>query len=124
MRLPPMPASVAWMYNFWGGLISPPSFGKVVLARMTSTRTSYMRPLAALVALVAAMAALGLALTSSPAHAAGSCSTTADTTTCTFDTSGTSTWTVPAGVTQATFDVFGAQGGSESFALDAGGRGG
>jgi hypothetical protein len=71
-----------------------------------------MRPLVALAALVAAMAALLIAYGASPVHAAGSCSTTAaGTTTCTFDTPGTSTWDVPEGVTQAAFDVFGAQGG-------------
>jgi len=34
------------------------------------------------------------------------------------------TWTVPAGVNQATFDVYGAQGGSGYVALDAAGKGG
>jgi hypothetical protein len=84
-------------------------------------------PLAALVAFVAAMAALPLLLAynASPAHAADTCTATiSDTTTCTFDTPGTSAWTVPAGVTQATFDVFGAQGGSEPTRNRAGGTGG
>ena len=80
-----------------------------------ATKTSHLvRPLVALVALVAAMAALLIASSASPVHAAGSCTTTAGTTTCTFAYTGAAqSWTVPTGVTQATFDVFGAQGGSE-----------
>lgn len=43
---------------------------------------------------------------------------------CTFDYTGAAqSWTVPEGVTQATFDVFGAQGGSEPLG-QAGGLGG
>jgi hypothetical protein len=46
------------------------------------------------------------------------CTTTAGATTCVFAYTGAAqTWTVPAGVTSATFDVFGAQGGD-------GGKGG
>jgi hypothetical protein len=80
-----------------------------------ATKTSHLvRPLVALIALVAAMAALLLAYSASPAHAAGSCTTTSGTTTCIFAYTGAAqSWTVPKGVTQATFDVFGAQGGSE-----------
>ena len=65
-----------------------------------ATKTSYLvRPLVALVALVAAMAALLLlAYGASPAHAAGSCSTTAGTTTCTFSPTGSEdTFVVPEG---------------------------
>ena len=51
---------------------------------------------------------------SAPATAAPSCTGTV-TVTCTFSYTGASqTWTVPPGVTQATFDVFGAQGGNGS----------
>jgi hypothetical protein len=39
-------------------------------------------------------------------------------------TGGAQTWTVPAGVTEATFDVYGAQGGSGYVAFDAAGKGG
>ncbi len=43
------------------------------------------------------------------------CTSTGTTTTCTLSYTGSAqTWTVPAGVTQATFDAFGAQGGRGS----------
>ena len=52
-----------------------------------------------MVALVAAMAALLLVYGASPIHAAGSCTTTAGTTTCAFGPTGTEdTFVVPAGV--------------------------
>ena len=52
-----------------------------------------------MVALVAAMAALLLVYGASPTHAAGSCSTTSGTTTCTFGPTGAEdTFVVPAGV--------------------------
>jgi len=41
----------------------------------------------------------------------GASNRTIEATSQTFDSPGTFTWTAPAGVTQATFDVFGAQGG-------------
>lgn len=47
-----------------------------------------------------------------PAQAAPICTTSGTTVTCTFNYTGApETWTVPAGVTQATFDLYGAQGG-------------
>lgn len=61
--------------------------------------------------------ALALLLTpllsvASPALAAPSCVTSGATVTCTFSYTGApETWTVPAGVTSATFDLYGAQGG-------------
>lgn len=63
------------------------------------------------------LAALGLALAPAAvappaAGAAPTCATTGATTTCTFSAAGAETWTVPVGVTQATFDVYGAQGGT------------
>src|SRR5215213_8622441 len=67
--------------------------------------------------------ALLLAQSARPAHAAGSCSVTKSTTTCTFNT-GTSTWTAPDGVTEATFDLFGAQGGSVNLPAGYGAGGG
>jgi hypothetical protein len=73
-----------------------------------------MRPLVALVALVAAMAALLIAYNTSPARAADSCQPSGSQVVCTFEYTGAAqSWTVPDGVSQATFDVFGAQGGSE-----------
>src|SRR5689334_8101462 len=64
----------------------------------------------------------GLAAT--PAQAAsGDCVTANDQTTCTFDFTGEAqTWTVPGGVAEATFELYGAQGGN-SFG-SAGGLGG
>jgi Glycine rich protein len=51
------------------------------------------------------------------------CTTTAGVATCVFAYTGaTQTWTVPAGVTSATFDVLGAQGGA--YSPPAGGQGG
>jgi HYR domain len=51
------------------------------------------------------------------------CQLSGSTVTCTFDTPGASTWTVPPGVTQATFDVFGAEGGADGSASGAGAGG-
>lgn len=57
------------------------------------------------------------------AGAAGTCNTASGLTTCTFGFTGaTQTWTVPAGVTQVTLDVFGAQGGYEAAQGGQGGR--
>src|SRR5580765_9088385 len=55
-----------------------------------------------------------------------SCVTSAGTTTCTFSYTGAAeSWTVPAGVTSATFDLYGAEGGSFApIALLGGGSGG
>jgi hypothetical protein len=54
---------------------------------------------------------LGL-LSATPALAAPSCTTSGATVTCTFSYTGApETWTVPAGVTSATFDLYGAKGG-------------
>src|SRR5829696_8698012 len=59
-----------------------------------------------------ALAAVALVAASPAATAAdGNCQPSGSKVVCTFDTPGTSSWTVPNGVTQATFDVFGAQGG-------------
>ncbi|MFN8491593.1 MAG: PxKF domain-containing protein [Caldilineaceae bacterium] len=57
------------------------------------------------------------------AQAAPVCTTSGNVVTCTFSYSGAAeTWTVPAGVTSATFDLYGAQGGNNGSIL--GGRGG
>jgi Glycine rich protein len=76
--------------------------------------------------LVAAMAlAAGLAALVLPAGAgaAPDCQTSGAETVCTFEYTGaTEAWTVPYGVSQARFDVYGAQGGTSPSA--AGGRGG
>jgi hypothetical protein len=48
------------------------------------------------------------------AQAAPRCTTTGTQVTCTFTYTGASEpWTVPAGVTEVTFEVYGAQGGAE-----------
>ena len=77
-----------------------------------TTRTSYLvRPLVTLVALVAAMAAILIAYSASPAHAAGSCTTTAGTTTCTFgSTSAEDTFVLPNGVSSVHVVATGAPG--------------
>jgi hypothetical protein len=54
---------------------------------------------------------LGLATPGTALAASGDCTTSGVTVTCTFDFTGAAqTWTVPAGVTEATFDLYGAQG--------------
>src|SRR5690242_19126306 len=60
--------------------------------------------------LVLAVLAATAAGAASSARAAG-CVSTRTLVTCTFDTAGTSTWTVPRGVSRVTFDVEGAHGG-------------
>ena len=71
-----------------------------------------MRPLVALVALVAAMAAILFVYGASPTHAAGSCSTTARGTTCTFASTGAEdTFVVPAGVNTIHVEAIAAPGG-------------
>ena len=77
-----------------------------------TTRTSYLlRPLVALVALVAALAVLLIAYGASPARAAGSCSTTSGTTTCTFGPTGAEdTFQVPGGVSSVHVVATGAPG--------------
>ena len=76
--------------------------------------------------MLAILLAGGLALVAgSPAARADvDCQTSGSNVVCTFTHTGAAqTWTVPDEVTQATFDVFGAQGGSEP-GLKAGGGGG
>jgi len=91
---------------------------------MATKMSHLVRPLVALVALVAVMAALLLAYNASPAHAADSCQPSGSQVVCTFEFTGAAqSWTVPDGVSQATFDVFGAQGGSDTSGK-AGGLGG
>jgi hypothetical protein len=77
-----------------------------------ATRTSHLvRPLVALVALVAALAALLIAYSASPVHAAGTCTTTAGTTTCTFlPTGAEDTFEVPPGVSTIHVVATGAPG--------------
>src|SRR4029077_9288458 len=53
------------------------------------------------------------------------CSTTAGVTTCVFAYTGAAqTWTVPAGVNDATVDVYGAAGGDAGSGTELGGLGG
>ena len=76
-----------------------------------------------LVALVGAVAML-LVGSSTAADPPAGCTTTNFVTTCVFEYTGAAqSWTVPTGVTSATFDVYGAQGGSDRFA-HLGGLGG
>jgi hypothetical protein len=79
----------------------------------------------ALGATLAALTAVALVAVSPAARAAdGNCQTSGSEVVCTFDTPGTSIWTVPASVQQATFDVFGAQGGPGFGGSGTGGGGG
>ena len=78
-----------------------------------------------------ALAAVALAAASPAARAEdGNCQPSGNDVVCTFDTPGSWSWTVPDGVTQATFDVFGAQGGQGGgntilgAGVDEGGQGG
>jgi len=62
---------------------------------------------------------------SSAADPPANCTTTGTVTTCVFAYTGAAqTWTVPAGVTQATFDVYGAAGGTAAISNTPGGAGG
>jgi Calx-beta domain/Bacterial Ig-like domain len=79
----------------------------------------------ALGATLAALAAAALVTISPAARAAdGNCQTSGSEVVCTFDTPGTSIWTVPDGVTQATFAASGAQGDNGVNGDDSGGVGG
>jgi hypothetical protein len=70
---------------------------------------------------VALLLAPLLSLAATPALAAPSCATSGTTVTCTFNYTGApETWTVPAGVTSATFDLYGA--GHSDFVNGKGGR--
>lgn len=78
--------------------------------------TGRAKPLRVLAAL--SIGASGLSLLVAPgAHAAlpDNCSAAGAVVTCTFEATGAAqTWTAPAGVTQATFDIYGAAGGKVS----------
>ena len=83
-----------------------------------------MRPLVALVALVAAMGVLLIAYNASPAHAVGTCTTTAGTTTCTYGPTGAEdTFEVPLGVSTIHVVATGAPG-AEGYMPGAVGAGG
>ena len=58
-------------------------------------------------------------------HAAGpTCTASGTTTTCTFDYTGAAqSWAVPGGVSQATFDLYGAAGADTGGSALAGGKG-
>lgn len=93
---------------------------------MTTRASYFVSPLAALVAFVASMAVLLLAYGVVPAQAAGSCSTTAGTTTCTFGPTGSEdTFTVPDWVSSVHVEATGAPGagGFHFGAVSPAGRG-
>lgn len=73
--------------------------------RSTALSTRRVRRFAAALVIALVVAAGGAAATTQSANAT-------ITTVATFTTPGTYVWTVPTGVTNATFDVFGARGGS------------
>src|SRR5262245_36644944 len=74
------------------------------------TRPSFLGRLRGLMLALTLLLAPLLGLAATPALAAsGDCTTSGITVTCTFDYTGAAqTWMVPAGVTEATFDLFGA----------------
>jgi len=81
-----------------------------------------MAVIGAAAALGSGVASVGLLTAAAPAGAAPTCTGLA-TVTCTFSfTGGSQTWTVPQGVTSASFDVQGAQGGSSGGTGGNGGR--
>src|SRR5918994_7309686 len=122
----PMLATVVALYNT-AGLITPPSIGKVVPGHMTTKTSYFTRPLALLLmwATLAALAAVALVAVSPAARAVHTtCQPSGSQVVCTFSYTGAAqSWTVPEGVTQATFDVYGAGGGGAS-TRSFGGRGG
>ena len=83
---------------------------------MSRTTSYLLRPLVlVMLAAVAAFALGAVALgAASPAARAedGNCQPSGNEVVCTFETPGSWTWTVPRGAAQATFEVFGAQGGA------------
>ena len=81
----------------------------------THTRPSIFGRLRGLMLALALLLAplLGLATGGTAQAASGDCTTSGVTVTCTFDYTGAvQTWTAPAGVAEATFDLYGAQGGT------------
>jgi hypothetical protein len=73
--------------------------------------------------------ALMVVVLASPAQAVapvadGNCQPSGNQVVCTFDTAGSWSWTEPGGVAQATFDVFGAQGGASAGRVGTSGLGG
>src|SRR5215213_5340583 len=111
MHLLPGLATVVALYSFrWGDQLHS-SLGKVGLARMTTTTSYLVRLVVALVALVAAMAAILIAYNAGPVHAAGTCTTTAGTTACTYGPTGSEdTFEVPLGVSTIHVVATGAPG--------------
>jgi Putative Ig domain/IPT/TIG domain len=93
---------------------------------MPAVRVLRAVPRLAGLALAAALGAAGLvaALPALPASAASGDCTGTTTVTCTFtETGAAQTWTVPVGITDATFTVYGAQGGSSADDQSPGGTG-
>jgi predicted 3-demethylubiquinone-9 3-methyltransferase (glyoxalase superfamily) len=90
-----------------------------------STKALRRALVVALGATLAALAAAALVTISPAARAAdGNCQMSGSEIVCTFDTPSTSIWTVPDGVTQATFAVSGAQGDNGANGDASGGVGG
>jgi predicted 3-demethylubiquinone-9 3-methyltransferase (glyoxalase superfamily) len=90
-----------------------------------STKALRRALVVALGATLAALAAAALVTISPAARAAdGNCQMSGSEIICTFDTPSTSIWTVPDGVTQATFAVSGAQGDNGANGDASGGVGG
>jgi hypothetical protein len=94
------------------------------MSRSDAKPLSLRATLAALAGGLALAGAILLAVGAGSALAAPSCAPSGANTVCTFSAPGADTFTVPADVTEASFDVFGAQGGSVGGNFTVGGRGG
>jgi glycine rich protein len=93
------------------------------MSRSDANALSLRATLAALVGALVLAGAILLAGGAGSALAAPSCAPSGADTVCTFSTPGADTFTVPAGVSEASFDLFGAQGGSvDGFFAGRGGR--
>ncbi|MGH3176733.1 MAG: glycine rich domain-containing protein, partial [Streptosporangiaceae bacterium] len=95
-----------------------------------SARTQAVKSRRRIVALAAGAVSTAALAVASPATAGAAttalpsgCIQSGQTVTCTYDTPGQQTFTVPAGVTAATFDLYGAQGGSGELGQAPGGNG-
>ena len=81
------------------------------MSRSDAKPLSLGATLAALAGALCLGCAILLSVGAASALAAPSCAASGSNTVCTFSTPGADTFTVPAGVTEASFEVFGAQGG-------------
>src|SRR5919108_3200315 len=117
---------VAW--RRWAASGHPPTAlatnPRIPMSRPDANALSLRATLAALAGALALAGAILLANGAGSALAAPSCAPSGVDTVCTFSTPGADTFTVPDDVTEASFDLFGAQGGSGVPGFSDGGLGG